>query len=150
MDFDQVMAIGSALLQLPDRDTYRTVRADDVLWIHAADRYGSGCVAVRSEPFAVDEPLDRDLIRYWTRHVTPRWQTAHPFERTPFRVSDIIAPRRWRGHEVFNELKEVMPAHQLTIAPPPPARFRAWVLVRRGRDFTEQLRPPGSMAAVLT
>ena len=146
MDFDQVMAIGSALSQLPDRDAYRRaarqqllrlVPADDALWIHAADRYGSGCVAIRGEPFAVDEQLSRDLTRFWTRHVTPRWQTAHPFERTPFRVSDIIAPRRWREHEVFNELKDAMPQYQLTIAPPPPARYRCWLLVRRGRDFTD-------------
>ena len=52
-------------------------------------------------------------------------------------MSDIIAPSRWRGHEAFNELKTAMPEYQLTIAPPPPARYRCWLLVRRGRDFTD-------------
>jgi DNA-binding CsgD family transcriptional regulator len=149
MDFDEIAAIGSRLAQLPNREAYRIaareelvrlIPADDGLWIQATDRFGSGCVAVRGEPFAIDERLSGDLTRYWTRHVTPRWQTAHPHERTPFRVSDIIAPRRWREHEVFDALKSVMPEYQLTIPPPPPARYRAWVLARQGRDFSDAER----------
>jgi DNA-binding CsgD family transcriptional regulator len=149
MDFDQVAAIGSRLSQLPNREVYRIavreelvrlIPADDGIWIQAADRRGSGCVALHGEPFALDQQLSCDLTRYWTRHVTPRWQTAHPHERTPFRVSDIIAPRRWREHEVFDALKGTMPEYQLTIAPPPPARYRAWVLARQGRDFSDAER----------
>jgi DNA-binding CsgD family transcriptional regulator len=146
MDFDEVVAIGSQLSQLPDRAAYRIaareqllrlVPSDDALWIQATDRFGSGCVAVRGDPFEIDQRLSGDLTRYWTRHVTPRWQTAHPYERTPFRVSDIIAPSRWRQHEVFDELKYAMPEYQLNIAPPPPARYRCWLLARRGRDFSD-------------
>ncbi|GAA3640868.1 helix-turn-helix transcriptional regulator [Microlunatus ginsengisoli] len=146
MDFDEVVAIGSRLSQLPDRTAYRRaareqllrlVPADDALWIQAADQFGSGCVAIRGDRFAIDRQLSGDLTRYWTRHVTPRWQTAHVHERTPFRVSDIIAPRRWREQETYHELKYAMPEHQLNIAPPPPARFRCWMLARRASDFTD-------------
>jgi hypothetical protein len=30
-----------------------------------------------------------------------------------------------------------MPHYQLTIAPPPTARYQAWALTRRPRDFTD-------------
>jgi DNA-binding CsgD family transcriptional regulator len=146
MDYDEVVAIGSRLSQLPDRATFRIavqeqllrlVPADDALWIQASDRFGSGCIALRGDPFEIDRRLSGDLTRYWTRHVTPRWATAHPNERTPFRVSDIIDPRRWRQQEAFAELKWAMPERQLNIAPPPPARYRCWLLARKGRDFTD-------------
>lgn len=146
MDYDDVMALGSLLSRMPDRAAYRNaareqlmrlIPADDVLWLQATDRYGSNCVALHGEPFATDNHLGGELTRCWTRHVTPRWQTAHPYERKPFRVSDLIAPRRWRQHEAFNELKHSMPEYQLTIAPPPPARYRGWILMRQSKDFSE-------------
>jgi DNA-binding CsgD family transcriptional regulator len=146
MRFDDIAALVPLLSEQPSRRAYReTVRqqllrlipADDALWLQAADEHGSATAALRGDPFTADRELAHDLARLWTQHPTPRWQTAHPYDRTPFRVSDVLAPRRWRQNPVFHELRSAMPEHQLMIAPPPPARYRAWVLVREGRDFSD-------------
>ena len=115
----------------------RLVPADDVVWIQARDNYGSHCVAVRGDPWVIDEDLSAGLTRYWPRHVTPRWFAANLSDRTPNRVSDLISPRRWRENEIFRELKNAMPEHQLNIIMPPPARHRGWVLTRQRRDFSD-------------
>jgi hypothetical protein len=101
MDFDEIVAIGSRHSQLPNRDAYRApaqkqllrlIPADDALWIRAADRFGSECVA---EPFAVDQRLSGDL----TRPCHPRWQTAHTYERrrSGCPKSSPTPPARTRG-----------------------------------------------------
>lgn len=146
MDYDDVLSIGTRLARLPDRATYRyaahkqlmqLIPGDDVLWIQASDVHGGGCEVMRGEPWAVDRGLSQSLGRHWTRHVTARWGTAHLGERRPFRVSDIIARSDWQNDDVFRELRDSMPEYQLNIAPPPPARYREWMIVRDRRDFTD-------------
>jgi hypothetical protein len=92
---------------------------------------------MRGDPWVIDEHLSTGLTRYWMQHVTIRGGTAHLANRVPFRVSEIIPPRRWRENEIFRELRSAMPLYQLNINPPPPARHRGWVITRQARDSTD-------------
>ena len=146
MNFDDVLRFGSMLSQLPDRDTYlrvvrgelaRLIPGDDVLWIRANDTTGSGCVVLRGEPWQLDPELSTGLSFYWRRHPHPQSYTRDPKNRTPRRMSDIVAPRRWREMEEFRALKAGMHQYQLSIIPPPPFRYRGWLICRDEHDFDD-------------
>ena len=142
MNFDDVLRFGSMLSQLPDRATYlrvvrdelaRLIPGDDVLWIQANDTIGRGCMVLRGDPWQLDPGLSTGLSYHWRRHPHPQSYTREPNNRTPRRISDIVAPRRWREMEEFRALKDGMHQCQLSIIPPPPVRYRGWLIARDKR-----------------
>jgi DNA-binding CsgD family transcriptional regulator len=146
MDLDDVLALGARLSQLPDRNAYlhaarneiaQLVPGDDVLWIHAADSAGRGCVVLHGEPWQLDSDFSRRLSHYWSVHPHTQSYTRNVQDRTPRRMSDIVAPRQWREMEEFRALRDGMQFCQLSIIPPAPWRYRGWVICRGQHDFND-------------
>lgn len=146
MDFDDVLALGSRLSQLPDRNTYllavrneisTLIPGDNVLWIHAADTTGGRCVVMHGDPWQPDPDFSLRMAHYWARHPHTQSYTRNVSDRTPRRMSDIVAPRRWRQMEEFRALQDGMQFFQLSIIPPAPWRYRGWLIARSQHDFAD-------------
>ena len=75
------------------------------------------------------------------RHPMGTHMQAHPTSVEAVRMSDLIALREWREHQIFAELfKPIGVRYQLAIPVPPhpTGKVQAWAMSRSTRDFSDR------------
>lgn len=146
MNSDTMLALSYQLTELPDRDAYlqaasaclgELLPGDDTFWLEVD--FGQKTATTRRGKNAVVDPdLGRLLVE---AHDHPAIQSylADPRDLTPRRLSDVAAPREWRGTCAHELLSEPMGRHQLSLLVrlAAPCQGYGWTVGRSGSDFTD-------------